>query len=474
MFGVTIYLFVKPKGCCINHRLRGIIESNTGEKSGWSCEVKMFTEFQFPYGNSVLTARIPSRNISLVLKRRHAKGLPNDTKALVEALRSPMHCPPLSDCVSKNDKVVVIVTDNTRACPDDRLVPPILAELEQKLPKENITILVALGLHYPLSKEELTEKLGGDIVANYQVINHDIKQTLNIGTTSRGTPVEVNRRVLEADFRISTGFIEPHFFAGFSGGSKSIAPGVSSPRSIYKNHGYKMIEHPLSRPGILQGNPIHEDIVEQAKMAKLNFIVNVLLNENKEITHIVAGDPVKAHEKGCEIEKALVGVEVDRKVDITVTTNSGAPLDLDLYQTCKGIENASLITRDGGIIITASSCNRGAGPEAFTKLHLSTHSPTEVLQKIMHEELNCVQWQNQILAHVQLKNDIYLVSELDDSLVKDMMMVPVCTIKEGLTKVFQVLGSAAEVAVIPEGHLVLPIPKNCKLPTDLHLGSNIK
>jgi len=417
----------------------------------------MFKEFQFPYGNSALTARIPRKNIAFVLKRKHAGGLADETAALLEAVRHPINAPPLIDCISRNDKVVVIVTDNTRPCPDDRLLPPLLAELERKLPKENITIIVALGLHPPLSQVELNKKLCKDIVSGYRVLNHDTSGTINIGTTSRGTPVEVNRLVMEADFRISTGFIEPHFFAGFSGGSKSIAPGVSSPKAIYHNHGYEMIEHPLSRAGILQGNPIHEDIVEQARIAGLNFIVNVLLNESYQITHVVAGDPVKAHEKGCQIERGLAGFEVDHKVDITVTSNSGAPLDLDLYQTCKGIDSASMITREGGIIIMASSCSHGAGPEAFTQSHLVCHSPAEVLQNLQTEGLNHLPWQNQRLACAQLNNDIYLVSELDDSLVKNMMMVPVRTIEEGLKKAFLKLGNEAEIAIIPEGHLVLPL-----------------
>ena len=420
----------------------------------------MFTEFQFPYGNSALTARIPSKNIAFALKRKHAGGLRDEKVAIVEAIRNPISAPPLNECISGGDKVVVIVTDNTRACPDDRLLPPILAELEEKLPRENITILVALGLHPPLIREELIEKIGRDIVSRYRVLNHDSSDIVNIGTTSRGTPVEVNRRVLEADFRISTGFIEPHFFAGFSGGSKSLAPGVAGPKTIYHNHSYEMIEHPLSRAGILQGNPIHEDIVEMARMAGLNFIVNVLLNESKQITHVVAGDPVKAHEKGCQIERGLAGVEVDRKVDIAVTTNSGSPLDLDLYQTCKGIDNASLIIRHGGAIIIASSCNRGCGPEAFTQSHLSAGSPAEVLQRLKREGHKHLPWQNQRLANVQLNNDIYLVSELDDNLVKSMMMAPVHSIEEGLSRAFQKLGSEAEVAVIPEGPLVLPLLKS--------------
>jgi len=417
----------------------------------------MDTVIELPYGSSRLKARIPAGNLAGIIEVPDVRGLPDEREAITRRLRAPIESPALLDCVKKDDKVVVLVTDNTRPCPDDRLLPPILAELEARIPRENITIIVALGLHPPLDRPELVKKLGEDIVANYNVINHDVNRTVNIGTTSRGTPVDINTRVMAADFRLSTGFIEPHFFAGFSGGRKSIAPGVFSARSAYKNHGYQMIEHPCARAGVLRGNPIHEDMIEQAKMARLNFIVNVLLNKKREITHVFAGDPVKAHEKGCEIEGGIAGVKVPHKVDITITTNSGAPLDLDLYQTCKGIDTAAQITREGGIIIVASACSAGIGPEAFLELHASASSPGEVRQLIKQKEPLGVQWENQILARTQMKNDIYLVSELADSTVKDMMMTPVRTVEEGLEKAFQVLGQDAEIAVIPEGPLVIPL-----------------
>jgi nickel-dependent lactate racemase len=329
--------------------------------------------------------------------------------------------------------------------------------LNEKIPPENVTVIVASGLHPPLDQSELINKLGRDIFEKYSVINHDVNQTENIGITSKGTPVDINKKVIEADFRVSTGLIEPHFFAGFSGGRKSIAPGVFGVRSAYKNHGYNMIEHPYARAGMLKGNPIHEDLLEQAKMAKLDFIVNVLMNNKREITHVVAGDPVKAHELGCEIKRDIVGVIVDHKVDITITTNNGIPLDLDFYQTCKGIDTASQITRDGGIIIVASSCYTGIGPKEFRTLHASVNSPKEVIRKIRREEPIGVQWQNQILARTQLKNDIYLVSELEDDVAKDMMITPINTIEEGLQKAFKVIGDDAQIAIIPEGPLVLPI-----------------
>lgn len=420
----------------------------------------MNRQFELPYGDSLLTASIPATNVSLVLETRDVGGLENETQRILDSLRSPIEHLPLQDSVHKGDKVALIVTDNTRACPDDRLVPPILAELEKKVARDNITIIVALGLHPPLDREELARLLGRDITEKYNVVNHDPSATLFLGQTSRGTPVDINTRVVEADFRVSTGFIEPHFFAGFSGGRKSIAPGVFGLRSAYANHSYKMIEDPRSRAGILRGNPIHEDLVEQAGMARLDFIVNVLLNKQRQITHVVSGDPIRAHERGCDIEREIAGVNVDHKVDITITTNSGAPLDLDLYQTVKGMDNASLITRDGGIVIVASSCSAGVGPEAFRELHVSVGSPKEVLQKIRREEPIGVQWQNQILARTQLRNDIYLVSELEDSVVRDMMLTPIHSIEEGLSKAFEALGQQAEVAVMREGPLVLPLLEN--------------
>jgi nickel-dependent lactate racemase len=417
----------------------------------------MNTEFHFPYGDSFLKANIPTANIACVLETRDIAGIENEYEAIKESLRHPIASTPLSDLIKPEDEAVILVTDNTRPCPEDRLLPPILAELEQKVARENITIIIALGLHPPLDKEAQIKKLGREIVENYRVLNHDLNDVVNIGTTSRGTPVDINRRVIEADFCLSTGFIEPHFFAGFSGGRKSIAPGVFGVRSAYKNHGYEMLEHPLARTCILRGNPIHEDMVEQAKMAKLDFIVNVLLNKQREITHIVAGDPYKAHEEGCEIAKEQYAVKLNEPADITVTSNSGAPLDLDLYQTCKGIDTAAQTTREGGIIIIASACNEGIGPEAFLNLHESVSTPEEVISEVRRLAPIGVQWQNQILARTQLKNDVYLVSEVEESLVRRMMMEPADTIEEGLERAFKKLGENASIAIIPEGPLVYPV-----------------
>jgi len=414
-------------------------------------------DLQLPYGDSFIAAAVPKKNLRYVIRAKDVPGLADERAALRRALREPIGSAPLLERVNATDKVLVITTDNTRPCPDDRILSVLLEELERKVPRENITIIVALGLHAPLSREELDAKLGRDIVDSYRVINHDPDDTVNLGTTSRGTPVEVSLEVTKADFIISLGFIEPHFFAGFSGGRKSIAPGLSSARAIRKNHGYAMIEHPRARAGILEGNPIHEGMVEQAKAAGLDFIINVLLNEEKRITGVFAGDPYLAHEQGCEAEKEIVQVTIDEPVDIAIVTNGGAPLDLDFYQTCKGIYTAAQITRPGGVIIAASCCTTGLGPEAFEELHATSQTPGEVLETLRDGRHVGVGWQNQILAHAQADHSIYLMSGLDDEAVHRMKVTPIHTVEEGLELAFSEVGTEGSIAVIPQGPFVLPV-----------------
>jgi nickel-dependent lactate racemase len=414
------------------------------------------TIVELPYGTSFLKVQIPTNNLVSVLKRKESRQLGDEKKAIRERLSNPINSLPLNSLAGKTDKVVVITTDNTRACPDDKLLPPILEAIEPAVPRRNITIVVALGLHHPLSKKELVKKFGCNIVKNYNVINHDVKDVVTIGTTSRGTPVEIFKKVVEADIKISTGFIEPHFFAGFSGGRKSIAPGVSGGRAISHNHSYRMLCDKRARAGVLHGNPVHEDMVEQAKMAGLNFIINVLLNKKGEITHIFAGDPVLAHEKGCELERHLATANIDHKVDISVVTSGGAPLDRDLYQTCKAVDTAAQITKSGGIIIVASRCDAGIGPRSFCDLHSSAGSPSEVLERIAQGEPNGVQWQNLFLARAQLNHEVFLMSNLRPKQVNHMKMTAIPSIEEGISRALTALGKSAEIAVIPQGPHVLP------------------
>lgn len=411
-----------------------------------------------PYGESYLDFHLPDNCNHQILHEKHVPGLKDERQAVLDSLESPLGCPALRRCLKPDDKVVIITTDNTRPCPDDRILPPLLQVLTEIIPADNITIIIGLGLHPPLDTGELRKKLGGAVVDSYRVVNHDPSRCVPLGQTSRGIPVEINRLAAETDFRISTGFIEPHFFAGYSGGRKSIMPAVSSVNSIRSNHSFGMLDHPGARAGVLKGNPVHEDMVEQARIARLDFIVNVVLNDEGNITRVFSGEPLLAHETGCRAVGEIITVPVDGLFDITVTTNGGAPLDLDFYQAVKGIDSAARITREGGIIVMAASCYQGVGPGDFYKLHSSCRTPGDLLARLSRDRSHAlgVSWQNQVLARIQRGHRICLVSNLNDDIVKSMMVEPVHSVGEGLDMALQVLGKDSKVAVIPRGPLVVP------------------
>lgn len=412
-----------------------------------------------PYGKSTLTVDVPDENLMKAGFTLELRAVKNVRAEIIESLRKPIGTQPLSSLVGRGKRVAVIVDDYTRPCPDDVLLPPILEELRRAgVRKDDIKIISATGLHAPLP-EKLEEVVGRDVLEEYDVVYHDAEESemVSFGRTSRGITVRVNRLVGEADFKISTGLIEPHFFAGFSGGRKSIMPGVSAKESIFGNHGYRMIDDPKARAGILRGNPIYEDAVEHANKAGLNFIINVILNRDKKTGRIVAGDPIKAHEIGVEVDRKIVRVRFERKADVTITTNSGYPLDLDLYQTVKGIDTASTITRKGGYIITASECSNGIGPERFRKTHSEARTPDEVLNTIREEGPFEAQWQNQILARSQKNHKIYLVSSLPSRAVEEFMIEPANSVESAVEEALKKTGRMAKIAVLPEGPTALPI-----------------
>lgn len=413
-----------------------------------------------PYGKSNLQVNVPEDNLLDILEKEKKQSLAEERRAILESLRNPVGTPSLRNSVEGKEEITIIVDDHTRPCPDDKLLPPLLDELKASgIKKGNIKILIGYGLHSPVGRKGQEDMLGDEIVESYEVVNHSPEDTVRIGTSSRGVPIEVNKHFIEADFRISTGFIEPHFFAGFSGGRKSIMPGISSREAIYGNHGYEMIDNPNSRPGRLEGNPVYEDSLEHAKKSGLDFIVNVLLNREKEITGVFSGNPIDAHLKGVEKEKKYVFQKLDCRADIVITTNSGAPLDLNLYQTVKGIYHASLVTKKNGIIIIASECNEGVGPDSFEKLHSNRNSPDEVIEQIKKKEPIGVQWENQILAKVQKNNQIYLKSSLNEEILENMMINPIKSLDSGLEEVLKKMGNNPKIAVIPEGPMIVPAIK---------------
>jgi len=418
-------------------------------------------EIKLPYGKGYLTAELPDENVLRVIHARDRKGLGNPDEEIERSLNEPIDKDPLRDLVKAGDKVAIITTDNTRACPDDVLLSHILRELKAGgVWKDDIAIIIGTGLHRKLSPEEIEEVVGKEVVRSYRVVCHDPDgDCIYIGETSRGIPIEVNRRVYEADFVISTGFIEPHFFAGFSGGRKLIMPGVSSRRAIYEHHSFEMIDHPKVRTGILEGNPFHEDMVEHAEAAGLDFIVNVVLNRFKEIIGVFSGDFRRAHEEGVKCDRELVEIEVEEEADIAIASNSGYPLDRDFYQAVKGMDTASAVTKEGGTVIVVSECIDGVGPKSFYEIHRGAKSPDEVYERIKKNQPIESQWQNQVLARLQKKNEIIAVTSLDDSTVKDFLVTPAKSVEEALNMAFEKHGRDAKIIVVTEGPFVMPVLK---------------
>ena len=313
------------------------------------------------YGKHELLVDVPD-NTDLIQSTPLA-GLNNESEAIQHALHNPTGCPPLHDLVSRGDKVVVTHSDITRPVPNDRILPVVLAELESAgVQREDITLLNALGTHRQQTKDELSMMLGESIVSSYRCLQHnafDDENLVSLGTTSLGNPVRLNRLLVEADFRVYTGFIEPHFFAGFSGGPKAVLPALSGAESVLSNHGRKMIAHPASTWGNIKGNPIWEEMLEVALKTMPAFLINVTVNPAHEITGVFCGDLQQAHHEGREFVRNHVMVGVDAPYDIVVTSNNGYPLDQNLYQTVKGMSAAHRIVRSGGAIIMCAACEDG-------------------------------------------------------------------------------------------------------------------
>lgn len=333
-----------------------------------------------------------------------------------------------------------------------------------------MAVLVATGLHLPVRGRELVELLGADILSSFKVLNHDARDPgalADLGEeTSFGTPVEVNRMVLEADLALGLGLIEPHFFAGYSGGRKILLPGVAGERAVFANHGYGMIAHPRARAGVLEGNPIHEDMLEFMEKAGLDFILNVTLNKEGEVTGVFAGDPVEAHLEGVKRLDGYVRAGFGERADIVVTTNGGYPLDRDLYQAVKGLDTASMVVREGGVIVIASECVDGlGGHEHFLRLVRGCREPGEILERIRAWEPVPDQWQAQVLARVLERAHVILVSDnVGADVARDMLMEKAGSLEEALRKAYERVGGGALVAAIPEGPYIIPEYKGGRPP----------
>jgi len=386
----------------------------------------------------------------------------DEVEEVKRSLRNPIEIERLKKIASSKKNILIILSDYTRAAPNDRMIPPLLEELESAGCKaENITALVANGLHKPLPRSEL-EEFYGEVSNLVELVNHDAEddeQLVYLGRTSFGTKLWVNKLVVDYDLVIATGLIEPHLFAGYSGGRKSILPGVAGRESICQNHGFKMISHPKARSSIIEGNPIHEDMVEAAKTAGLDYILNVIVSRNGRVSRAVAGDPYKAHIAGVKLLEGKVKVKVPSGADIIITSNGGYPLDRDLYQAVKGISTGEAIVKRGGVIIILSECidGIGRGHEEFYKLMAESESPEEVLERIKRNEPIKDQWEAHILARtLKVANVVVVTKNIKHSLLEDMHLIPASSVEEALDISFRLVGAESKITAIPDGPYVVP------------------
>lgn len=415
------------------------------------------------YGKVGLEIEIPDQVHTEVVEPCYVKGLSNPLQSTREALNSPIQHPPLRESVGPQQKVAIIFNDITRATPYHILVPALLESLHH-LPDKNITFFCATGTHRTATHQELCSILGKETVERFRIVQNDATQSVAFqyaGTTASGNRILFNKELLEHDLRILTGFIEPHFFAGFSGGGKALMPGMAYLDTIRYNHSIKNLEMPKTRWGQTYGNTLWEDIMEAAELAGPLFLLNIAMNRDKEITGVFAGDLRAAHKKGCAFVKEAAMVGLDQPFDIVITSNSGYPLDLNLYQSVKGMSAALQIVKKGGAIIVAAECWDGipAGSDFESILH--SVSGSEELMDIVkqHESEFKDTWQVFFLAMILHNSDVYLYSTLDGRSVERAFLKPVSDINQLVQDLVKTKGKNSRICVLPEGPLTIPYLK---------------
>lgn len=416
-------------------------------------------KIKIPYDKKTVDVEMPEHRVKAVIVPSHDKKIETSEPGIVKkALESPINSERLSVLAEGKNNVLIITSDHTRPLPSKITLPVLLEETRVNNPGVNIKILIATGFHRETTREEILDKFGPRVTENEEIIVHDAfnkDNMLLIGILPSGGELWINNLIEWADLIVAEGFIEPHMFAGFSGGRKSILPGICSKETIMYNHNAEFIGHRCSRTGILEGNPLHEDMVFAAKIAGLDFILNVALDQDKKIISAFSGNPEDAHVEGCSFvrERAVVSAV---KSDIVVTSNGGYPLDQNVYQSVKGMTAAEACVNPGGIIIILAGCRNGHGGESFFKWFKESESPAAVLEKIdgiSREDTIADQWEAQIMARIQVKcSMVILVSDLmDPEMIKDMHLVHANNFKEALDIAEERLGKEKDIVFIPDG-----------------------
>ena len=416
---------------------------------------------ELAYGQHSLTVEVPDS--ATVLSPRETPGLPDEIAALRQALRRPIASAPLRERVRPTDRVVIVFSDITRPMPNNRVLPVLLEELSH-VPRENILLLNGLGTHRPQTRAELEGMLGREIVKNYAIAQHDAfnrENLVELGVTQAGHRVYVNRQYYEADFKIVTGFIEPHIFAGFSGGPKGVMPGICGIELIMDNHGYALLSDPRATWGVIEGNPVWAEMREVALMAPPDFLLNVTLNRHKQLTGVYAGELWEAHRRGVAHAKEAAMVAVEEPFDVILVTNSGYPLDINLYQAVKGMSCAAQIVRPGGSIVIAAECRDGVPEHGEYRNIVHEAGSVEGIFKLVGQPgyRRHDQWEALLQARIQQVADVYVYCDrqsLPDEEVRGMLMEPCHDIEATLAQLLAKYGPGARLCVLPEGPQTIP------------------
>ena len=414
---------------------------------------------EFPYGKGSVSYDFRGEDLLPVPEPGLKSYRPEagEEELIRKAMESPAGGKRLSELCRGKKNIVLIVSDHTRPVPSRLILPPMLREIREGAPEAKVTLLVATGCHRGTTKEELVAKCGEEIVKNERIVVHDCDDRDNLtalGTLPSGGLCEISRIAAEADLLAAEGFIEPHFFAGFSGGRKSVLPGVAGRRTVLANHSSAFIADPRSRTGNLEGNPIHRDMLWAARKAGLRYIVNVVLNDRKEVVFAAAGEPEEAHARGAEFLGEMAGIKVP-EAEVVITTNGGYPLDQNVYQAVKGMTAAEAAVKKGGVIVMLAEASDGVGGESFYRQLSGEPDGRKLTARFLARspgETEPDQWQTQILLRVLEKARVILVSGVEDEKVRALHLIPAHSLPEAIRKAGELLGKERpSILAIPDG-----------------------
>jgi nickel-dependent lactate racemase len=415
-------------------------------------------EIWLPYGKTEVPVRIPDENLLGVIEPKEKSGIQDPKSEIQRALANPIGSKPLHEIAKPGDKVAIVVDDATRPAPSHIMMPPILDELRKiGVKDEDITIIFACGNHRPVKPEEIPRLIGDEIAKCIKTLSHDCKATdlVNVGTTSFGTPVYLNPSFVEANVRILTGDIELHYYAGYGGGRKSVLPGIAGSISIQKNHA--LLLHPNARTGVLDGNPVHQDMTEAIKFARVDFVLNTVMNAKKEIVTAFAGDVEKAFLEGVKLVDDMYKVQVDKQADIVITAADGSPHDIDLYQAHKAVDSVLDIVKQGGVIILVAECREGYGNQVFYDW-MTMFKTKQEMEKEIKRHFMLGGHKAYYLTKTLEKAKVILVSTMPDYYATGVFRLKTAkTVNNALQVAFNMVGKKSKVWVVPHGSITLPI-----------------